>query len=153
MRALRGPLHVRWVRGRRQRTIAGDREDHQRVRLEHHRLEVVAHLCARRDPSGARLRCLRLAANRSGIGVGSAPLADVPCMPELPRLIRLKYLTPLNRWTGLDVPVGLLGVATGGHPEAQRTVARAAGPVRRDRCGVGGIPMPIRVLGFPRPLA
>ena len=23
--------------------------------------------------------------------VGSAPLSDVPCLPELPRLIRLKY--------------------------------------------------------------
>ena len=31
--------------------------------------------------------------------VGSAPLADVPCLPELPRLIRLKYLTTVNRWT------------------------------------------------------
>jgi hypothetical protein len=40
--------------------------------------------------------------------VGSAPLADVPCLPELPRLIRLKYLTAINRWTGLDVPVALL---------------------------------------------
>jgi DNA-binding CsgD family transcriptional regulator len=40
--------------------------------------------------------------------VGSAPLADVPCLPELPRLIRLKYLTPVNRWTGL--PAG--GVAS-----------------------------------------
>jgi hypothetical protein len=33
--------------------------------------------------------------------VGSAPLADVPCLHELPRLIRLKYLT--NRWTTLSV--------------------------------------------------
>jgi DNA-binding CsgD family transcriptional regulator len=33
--------------------------------------------------------------------VGSAPLADVPCLPELPTLIRLKYLTELNRWTAL----------------------------------------------------
>ena len=31
--------------------------------------------------------------------VGSSPLADVPCLPELPRLIRLKYLTEVNRWT------------------------------------------------------
>jgi DNA-binding NarL/FixJ family response regulator len=49
--------------------------------------------------------------------VGSAPLADVPCLPELPRLIRLKYLTPVNRWTRLDVPVALLSVATGDHLE------------------------------------
>jgi DNA-binding CsgD family transcriptional regulator len=44
--------------------------------------------------------------------VGTAPLAAVPpaLMPEVPRLIRLKYLTRVNRWTGLcgavrlDVP-------------------------------------------------
>ena len=47
--------------------------------------------------------------------VGCAPLADVPCLPELPRLIRLKYLTPVNRWTTLgDAPVALLQEATGG---------------------------------------
>lgn len=33
--------------------------------------------------------------------VGSAPLADVPCLPVLPQLIRLKYLTTANRWTSL----------------------------------------------------
>jgi DNA-binding CsgD family transcriptional regulator len=33
--------------------------------------------------------------------VGCAPLADVPCLPELAELIRLKYLTPTNRWTTL----------------------------------------------------
>ena len=35
--------------------------------------------------------------------VGSAPLADVPCLPELPRLIALKYLAGINRWTSLSV--------------------------------------------------
>ena len=48
--------------------------------------------------------------------VGSAPLADVPCLPELPRLIRLKYLTAVNRWTRLEGPVALLSRATGGSP-------------------------------------
>jgi DNA-binding CsgD family transcriptional regulator len=33
--------------------------------------------------------------------VGSSPLADVPSLPELPTLIRLKYLSEVNRWTGL----------------------------------------------------
>jgi DNA-binding CsgD family transcriptional regulator len=47
--------------------------------------------------------------------VGGAPLADVPCFPELPRLIRLRYLTALNRWTALaDPPVALLSEATRG---------------------------------------
>ncbi len=49
--------------------------------------------------------------------VGAAPLADVPCLPELPRLIRLKYLTIVNRWTQLDGPVGLLRTATGDQRE------------------------------------
>ena len=34
--------------------------------------------------------------------VGSAPLADVPCLPELPALIKAKYATPVNRWTALQ---------------------------------------------------
>lgn len=33
--------------------------------------------------------------------VGSSPVADVPCLPELPTLIRLKHLTHVNRWTAL----------------------------------------------------
>ena len=47
--------------------------------------------------------------------VGSAPLAAVPTLAELPRLIRLRYLTSLNRWTGLvDPPVARLADATSG---------------------------------------
>ena len=46
--------------------------------------------------------------------VGSSPLAAVPCLPELPSLIRLKYLTELNRWTGLAGPVALLADKSGG---------------------------------------
>jgi DNA-binding CsgD family transcriptional regulator len=47
--------------------------------------------------------------------VGSQPLADVPCLPELPRLIELKYRTEVNRWTTLGAaPVALLHEATGG---------------------------------------
>ncbi len=49
--------------------------------------------------------------------VGCSPLADVPCLQELPRLIRLKYLTPINRWTRLRAPVALLRAATGDDPE------------------------------------
>lgn len=46
--------------------------------------------------------------------VGCAPVADVPCLPELPRLIGLKYRTTVNRWTSLAAPVGRLADATGG---------------------------------------
>src|ERR1700712_4718663 len=49
--------------------------------------------------------------------VGSSPLADVPCLPELPRLIRLKYLTPEARWTTLTgSPVTTLRTSTDGDP-------------------------------------
>lgn len=47
--------------------------------------------------------------------VGVSPLADVPWLPQLPTQIRLKYLTPVNRWTALgDDSVGLLHETTGG---------------------------------------
>ncbi len=50
--------------------------------------------------------------------VGCSPLAEVPNVATLPHLIRLKYLTPLNRWTALP-PTGCatLQRATKGHPE------------------------------------
>ncbi len=79
--------------------------------------------------------------------VGSSPLADVPCLPELPRLIRLKYLTEVNRWTTLTAPVALLTDATGGDL-ARSLVWRAvlshhdigdvASSVYRDRFGCWG---------------
>src|SRR5690348_4082945 len=47
--------------------------------------------------------------------VGAAPLADVPCLPELPQLIRLKYLTTKSRWTSLRRnEVALLARSTNG---------------------------------------
>jgi len=41
-------------------------------------------------------------------GVGCAPLADVPLLPQLPTLIKLKYQTTVNRWTTQTVPVACL---------------------------------------------
>ena len=49
--------------------------------------------------------------------VGAAPLADVPCMEELPSLIKAKYATHLHRWTvlrQLASPVALLCSALDG---------------------------------------
>ena len=48
---------------------------------------------------------------------GVAPVADVPCLPELPALIKAKYATPVNRWTVLQLqksPAGALSAAVGG---------------------------------------
>jgi DNA-binding CsgD family transcriptional regulator len=66
--------------------------------------------------------------------VGTAPLADVPCLPELPTLIKAKYGTPVNRWTVLQretSPVGLLHAALDGELSRSR-VWRAV----MSRCGV-----------------
>jgi DNA-binding CsgD family transcriptional regulator len=55
--------------------------------------------------------------------VGTAPLAEVPCIGELPTLIKSKYATTVNRWTALAAqatPVGLLSQATGGDPARSR---------------------------------
>lgn len=47
--------------------------------------------------------------------VGCDPVADVPCMPQLPKLIRLKYATKKNRWTLMGRPVARLFAGTGGN--------------------------------------
>jgi DNA-binding CsgD family transcriptional regulator len=79
--------------------------------------------------------------------VGCDPVADVPCLPELPRLIRLKYATDTNRWTRMTTPVARLLDATGGRPEqslvwrellAAYDVVDVASMVFRDRFGCWG---------------
>ena len=92
--------------------------------------EKVERICAD-EPDARALRLRVLEALRDAVAfdafvwlvtdpvtaVGSAPVADVPCLPELPRLIRLKYLTPVNRWTALarrEDPVALLDRETKG---------------------------------------
>ena len=79
--------------------------------------------------------------------VGCAPLADVPCLAQLPQLIRLKYLTTVNRWTALRGNVALLAEATGGDLSRSRlwrdllrhyAVSDIASSVHRDRFGCWG---------------
>lgn len=56
--------------------------------------------------------------------VGCSPLAEIPDISALPRLIRLKYLTETNRWTRLATsPAAALRAATRGDP-AQSLVWR-----------------------------
>lgn len=80
--------------------------------------------------------------------VGTAPLAEVPCLAELPALIKAKYATPVNRWTALrqqDAPAGLL--AAGGDLSRSRVwrevmsryqVCDVASVVFADRYGCWG---------------
>lgn len=49
--------------------------------------------------------------------VGVSPVAEVPAISDLPKLIRLKYLTPVNRWTGLHRSVETLRAVTGDRPD------------------------------------
>ena len=76
--------------------------------------------------------------------VGVAPIADVPCLADLPRLIRLKYATKVNRWTEQREPVVRLHAGTGGKLEASlvwrelltdHNVSDVASIVFRDRFG------------------
>jgi DNA-binding CsgD family transcriptional regulator len=81
--------------------------------------------------------------------VGSAPLADVPSplLPLLPRLIRLKYLTEVNRWTTLDSSAATLRETTSGELSRSRLwrellgsygIVDMASCVFRDRFGCWG---------------
>lgn len=49
--------------------------------------------------------------------VGSAPVAEAPSLSDLPRLIRAKYLTEVNRWTSMVAPIASLHRTTGGELE------------------------------------
>jgi DNA-binding CsgD family transcriptional regulator len=92
----------------------------------------IEQICDRADEAGTDARKLRLeileelrravpfdayawVLTDPQTAVGAAPVADVPWMAELPRQIRLKYCTAVNRWTALGArPAALLHEATGG---------------------------------------
>src|SRR5215472_7858148 len=126
----------------------------------------IALLC-RGDADARTLRLEALAAIRRAVGfdayawlitdpetsVGSAPLADVPCLPQLPQAIRLKYLTAVNRWTRLPCGAVSLSAATGGRAVPEPDVAGAAMPVPGQRPGLVGVPGPLWLLGIPGPVA
>jgi len=91
---------------------------------------AIERLCSEQAVTERSLRSALLAALRRSVAfdwyawlltdpeteVGSAPLADAPSLTDLPRLIRAKYLTTVNRWTALDAPVATLHTATNAVP-------------------------------------
>ena len=86
--------------------------------------------------------------------VGTSPLAEVPDLDDLPRVIRLKYLTRPGRWTTLaESGCTTLLAATGG--DLSRS-DQWAGALRQH--GVTDVlrrraPGPPRDVGLPRPVA
>jgi DNA-binding CsgD family transcriptional regulator len=84
-----------WARTRaRERIVAIGTASLDSTDLRRHALEVLrevvdfdAYVWLLTDPATA---------------VGAAPFADVPCLPELPALIKAKYATAVNRWTDLQ---------------------------------------------------
>lgn len=79
--------------------------------------------------------------------VGTAPLATVPeaLMVQLPGVVRRRYLTTVNRWDRMAVPVASLYQATGGEPAQSLLHREVLGPagigdiasiVFRDRFGI-----------------
>jgi DNA-binding CsgD family transcriptional regulator len=80
--------------------------------------------------------------------VGTSPLAETPSLADLPQLVRLKYLTDVNRWTSItDPPVAALRAATGGDLGSSLVwrellstygIGDVASSVHRDRFGCWG---------------
>jgi DNA-binding CsgD family transcriptional regulator len=94
-------------------------------------IDRITRICATAAPDDRSLRVAILNEIRPAVAfdafvwlltdpeteVGCSPLADVPCLPELPQLIMLKYLTPINRWTQLKGQVARLHESTGARLE------------------------------------
>ncbi len=88
--------------------------------------------------------------------VGAAPLADVPCMAELPALIKAKYATSVNRWTALRQQassVALLHSTVDGDLGRSRLWRDVLSRYANRRRGLDGLRGPVRLLGLPRPVA
>jgi hypothetical protein len=68
-------------------------------RLERYRNAVRARKRTRRGAAVQSGRPPRITGPETE--VGSDPLADAPCLLELPTPIRLKYSTEVDRWTRL----------------------------------------------------
>jgi len=123
---------------RRVGAICASASDHRLLRHEvlaqvRRRVPFDAHVWLMTDPETS---------------VGSAPLADVPSLSELPTLIGLKYRTRVNRWTLLEAGrVRTLLGATSRDPSrsplwrdllAAHDVVDVASTVFRDRYGCWG---------------
>lgn len=77
--------------------------------------------------------------------VGTSPVADTPNLADLPRLVRAKYVTEVNRWSGLGGGfVSLVGATQGnltrspvwGEVLSEYGVCDVASGVLRDRYGL-----------------
>lgn len=77
-----------------------------------------------------------------GTTVGVDPLAHLPDLAVLPTVVRLKYLTPTNRWTSLDcaATLGAQAVDSSLWRDVQSSygIADVASVVFRDRFGCWG---------------
>ena len=80
-------------------------------------------------------------------GVGCDPLAEVPFFAELPRAVKLKYVTAANRWTHLVEAGEAVGLLSEGDPSrspmwsqvlSRYGIGDAASVVFADRFGIWG---------------
>src|ERR1700680_400621 len=135
------------------RTFTSDRADISRLPHNDRRRPLLPARCARGDPARGQVRCVCLAPYRPGdrgrlctpggcaLRAG-APASDPAQVPDGHQ--------PLDatRRPGRS-PARVDGRPSGAQPR----LARNALSVWGDGCGVSGIPMPVRLLGFPLPLA
>ena len=87
--------------------------------------------------------------------VAIAPLAVVPdeAVAELPRLIRLRYLTTVNRWTVARCEGRVAAPLDERPPRQQPAPPRGSRRPRRGRCRHRRVPRPARPMGLGGPVA